>query len=358
MSASSDAPPAVHYLRPLEDPRWAEFVDRHPRSSAFHTVPWLRALYQTYGYEPLACTTSPPGTNLENGLVFCRVESWITGRRIVSLPFSDHCEPLVETAAEEHALVSALLKTFREERLRYVEVRGQRPVEVTRGFYISSPKYCFHRVDLRPDLNALFANCHKSSTQRKIQRAEREGLRYEAGRSDALFGAFWNLLVVTRRRHGVPPQPKSWFRNLIDGFGADLQIRVAFAKERPVASILTLRHKDTLIYKYGCSDAECNQLGGTHLLFWRSIQEAKREGLRVFDLGRSAYDNPGLITFKDRWGSNRSNLLYSRLSTSPPAESAEPDSDRWTSRLARRVVSSLPDRALRLAGSILYKHIG
>jgi hypothetical protein len=78
----------------------------------------------------------------------------------------------------------------------------------------------------------------------------------------------------------------------------------------------------------------------------------------VFDLGRSAYDNPGLITFKDRWGSNRSNLLYSRLSTSPPAESAEPDSDRWTSRLARRVVSSLPDRALRLAGSILYKHIG
>jgi hypothetical protein len=30
-------------------------------------------------------------------LVFCRVRSWLTGRRSISLPFSDHCEPLVES---------------------------------------------------------------------------------------------------------------------------------------------------------------------------------------------------------------------------------------------------------------------
>ena len=37
---------------------------------------------------------SPPDEPLENGFLFCRVESWLTGRRLVSLPFSDHCEPL------------------------------------------------------------------------------------------------------------------------------------------------------------------------------------------------------------------------------------------------------------------------
>ena len=106
-----------------------------------------------------------------------------------------------------------------------------------------------------------------SSTQRKILRAEKEGLIYKSGRSEELLGAFWDLFLMTRRRRLVPPQPRMWFRNLIDCFGEALQIRVAFKTRQPVASILTLRHKDTLVYKYGCSDERFHSLGGTQLLF-------------------------------------------------------------------------------------------
>jgi|SRR6266571_752828 len=35
------------------------------------------------------------------------------------------------------------------------------------------------------------------------------------GRSDALFEKFFRLHVLTRRKHGLPPQPLVWFRNLI-----------------------------------------------------------------------------------------------------------------------------------------------
>src|SRR5262249_25321288 len=148
--------------------------------------------------------------------------------------------------------------------------------------------------------------CHKDSTQRKIRRAEREGLTYEDGRSAPLLNAFFGLLLVTRRRHQLPPQPKQWFQNLIDCFGESLKIRVASKDGRPIAAILTLRHKNTLLYKYGGSCVECNNMGGMHLLLWKSIQEAKQYGLRKFDLGRSDYENTGLITFKDRWGGTRS----------------------------------------------------
>ena len=82
-------------IQPLTDPRWAELVKRHPRSSVFHTREWLEALHRTYGYEPVAMTTCSPDA-LTNAVVFCRVESRLTGRRLVSLPFSDHCELLVE----------------------------------------------------------------------------------------------------------------------------------------------------------------------------------------------------------------------------------------------------------------------
>ena len=77
---------------PVGDPRWSELVERHPAASIFHSPGWLSALRQTYGYEPFVVTTSP-GPTLENGMVVCRVKGW-TSRRLVSLPFSDHCDPL------------------------------------------------------------------------------------------------------------------------------------------------------------------------------------------------------------------------------------------------------------------------
>jgi CelD/BcsL family acetyltransferase involved in cellulose biosynthesis len=348
---------AIYQIHPLRDPRWPEFVGRHPGSSVFHTVAWLEALHRTYGYQPIAYTTSPPGSSLQDGLVLCRVASWITGRRLISLPFSDHCDPLWNNAADENVFISALEQVLHREKLRYIEIRPARPLSSTASPFRTTQSYCFHRVDLRPDLTTLFGNCHKSSTQRKIVRAERERLIYQAGRSEALLEAFWHLLLLTRRRHCIPPQPKTWFRNLIECFGDALQIRVAFKGKQPVASILTLRHKDALVFKYGCSDVRFNNLGGTQLLFWRSIQEAKAAGLQVFDLGRSECHNSGLIAFKDRWGSARSTLTYSRFSLSPLSGGFGHGGTGWADRIARGVVPFLPDRLLSMLGSALYKHI-
>src|SRR5438067_1875924 len=87
---------SVYQIDPVSDPRWSEFLQTNRGASVFHTAGWMDALRRTYGYEPVAYTTSPPCTMLDNGWVFCRVRSWLTGRRLVSLPFSDHCDPLVQ----------------------------------------------------------------------------------------------------------------------------------------------------------------------------------------------------------------------------------------------------------------------
>jgi len=353
------APTLFYRIDPLKDPRWDLFLKDQPEASVFHSSAWLEVLQRTYGYECVVYTTSSAEEKLQDGVVFCRVESWVTGKRLVSLPFSDHCAPLVKSAKDLELLLNSLEEEGHRERWRYIEIRPLELVEKVGPIRNSSMMYTLHQLDLTPDLETLFANFHKNSVQRKIRRAEREDLEYREGSSQQILDSFYQLLVITRRRHRVPPQPKSWFENLAKCFGKDLKIRLAMKNNQPIAGMLTIRYKDTLVYKYGGSDTKFNNLGGMHLLYWKSIQDAKNSGLKVFDLGRSDRGQDGLITFKNRWGANQSRLTYVRFGAAGNAEHIfDPAATSWKMRIVKQVFAHAPTRLLSAMGGILYKHVG
>jgi lipid II:glycine glycyltransferase (peptidoglycan interpeptide bridge formation enzyme) len=187
-----------------------------------------------------------------------------------------------------------------------------------------------------------------------IQRAEREDLLLETGNSSALLSEFYSLLLLTRRRHQLPPQPVAWFRNLADCFGERLSISLARKGREAIAAILTVNYRNKTIYKYGCSDAARHNLGGMQFLIWNAIRVAKEQGVEEFDMGRSELTNESLIKFKDRWAGIRSELIYYRYPWQPSADRAT----GWRRDLAGRILSSLPDSCLAATGRILYKHVG
>jgi len=348
---------AVYEVEPLKDEtRWSELLRVQPMSSVFHTRAWLEALSATYGYEVRALTTTKPGQALKNGLVFCRVKSWLTGSRTVSLPFSDHCQPLVDNAADLTVLVRALEQDVSSRSSKYCELRPVAGLggDISQEMGLAeSAVFCLHTLDLRRSEEELYRSFHKSCIQRKVERAEREGLCLQQGRSETELNMFYNLLLLTRRRHQLPPQPLTWFRNLIKSFGDGLRIQLALKDGRPIASILTLEHKNSVVYKYGCSDAEFHNLGGMPFLFWHAIRRAKERGAEVFDFGRSEIDNPGLISFKDNWRGTRSNLVYYRHPSPLPQIGKKSNAEA-----ARRTLSLMPDFCLKIAGRLLYRHVG
>jgi hypothetical protein len=140
---------------------------------------------------------------------------------------------------------------------------------------------------------------------------------------------------------------------LIATFGKSLKIRVAFKDGLPLASILTLSHKKSMVYKYGCSNAAFNNLGGTALLFWRTVQEARAHGLEQLELGRSDVDNSGLVAFKEHLGASGRLINYW---TYP--QGTEGLSNAWKTKLVRHAVSAVPDVALEMVGKFLYRHVG
>jgi CelD/BcsL family acetyltransferase involved in cellulose biosynthesis len=342
---------SVYEIDPLRDPRWIELLERDSRASIFHHPTWLQALGATYGYAPIVLTTSAPGHRMLNGVAFCRVNSWLTGCRMVSLPFSDHCDPLCESYELQEILNFAQTQ-IQLRNLRYIELR---PVtaSLSENGASASERFAFHVIDLRPSGPTIFKSFHKNSIRMMIQRAERERLVYEQGSDDQLLKKFYHLFVMTRRRHGVPPSPLRWFRNIVRYLGSRAQVRLASKGHDPVAAIFTLTFGQKMVYKYGASDPRFNKLGATPFLLWKAIEEAKGEGIAQFDLGRSDLGNQGLIRFKDHLGSIRTSLTYWKLPMS-----AQPTRSSRRFELARRFLLHAPSSIQIGIGSLFAKHMG
>jgi CelD/BcsL family acetyltransferase involved in cellulose biosynthesis len=344
-------------IDPLEDGRWAEFLERQPNASVFHSPGWLKALKVTYGYEPVVYTSSRPGEALQDGVALCVVKTWLVQPRLVSLPFSDHCEPLVSGQENLSELLALLRKGVSEKRWSSVELRPPlvRNVAANWPQFLDDQQFVLHRMDLSSSLEQLFRLLNKDSTQRKIRKAEREGLRYEEGRSKELLDKFFRLSVMTRRRKSLPPPPFAWFRNVVEQIGERAKLRVASTRDgHPAGAVLTIHYKNTMLFKYGASDAKFHHLGTMPFLIWRAIEDAKRLGATTFDFGRSDVGHKGLIHFKDHFGAAQFALTHKVF----PAVSWGTETTNWKMKAAKKVFAKLPDRVLILAGQLIYPHIG
>jgi len=341
----------IERINPLAHPAWSPFVAQHPAASIFHTAGWLQALRRTYQYEPAALAIVRPDHSISAALVYCRVDSWLTGRRLVSLPFCDHCDPLVSDEQQFAELSARLIEMGHQSKCKYVELRpSNEQIVAPRGFQ-QSEQFSLHRVDLRPGASAIFKTFHRDSIQRKIRKAEREGLTIQKGRDADLMREFYGLMLHTRRRHGLPPQPIEWFSNLAESLGEALLVRVAYKDGKAIAGILTLEHQATLTYKYGASDERFHNLGGMPFLFWDAIQDATGRGFEQMDMGRSELDNTGLSTFKERWGATATSLTYWKS----PAPRLRSHPSRYM-RLVHYACSHSPNAWLRVLGTLVYRH--
>jgi CelD/BcsL family acetyltransferase involved in cellulose biosynthesis len=270
-------------------------------------------------------------------------------RRWVSLPFTDRCAPLAARDSVRQELVRELDQARHELDVRSIEVRDH-----LEGADWSSHAGHWHELELAPDPDEVYGGFDSSRVKRKIRRAARDGLMVERGRSpEDLIDLFYGLHVDTRRRLGVPVQPRLffvllWERMLAQGLGFVLTARL---DGTPVASAVFLESNRRLTYKFSASDRRYGNVPGTHAVMWRAIQDGCGAGARVLDLGRTEAGNEGLRTFKVGWGGVEEPLTYTVLASSPP--SPKPN---VAHRLLKPVLRRSPTVVARAIGSVAYRY--
>ncbi len=172
--------------------------------------------------------------------------------------------------------------------------------EHSASFDTIQSRYIF-RLDISGKTeDELMASFHPK-TRYNIRLAARKGVTVEVRGAEAC-EEFHKLMVVTGSRDNFVTRDVSYFKRIMDAFGENARIYLAYYEGKPIAGALDVLCGDKVWYVYGASSNEYRNVMPNHLVQWEMIKWAMESGCKYYDF-RGGYpdeDNPlhGIFKFK------------------------------------------------------------
>lgn len=343
----------LEFVDPTALADWDRRMAALPEATVFHTAGWARTLMDAYRYVPRYAVWQD-GDTIRAVAPLMEVASVLTGRRGVSLPFTDYCDFLTDGCLGAGPARQVLA--------HYAADRGWRSVEVrdasggTLGCTDGARAFFVHELDLTPGEDQLLAGV-RDSTRRNIRKSRKLDVEIREENNAAGLAEFVRLNALTRRDHGLPPQPRTFFQCLLKHLiQEDMgRILLAYHGESCIAAAVFLHFNGHVVYKYGASDRKFRSLRANNLIMWEAIIRCRRAGNRTFHFGRTEPENEGLLQFKRGWGAKEGAMVYRRYDC---------EKRMWSPRgissagIHNRIFARMPLGALILLGRVLYRHMG
>ena len=341
----------VERLDPLEGVAYDDLVSAFPDSVPFHSRAWLTIIRDTYGHKPI-CFVAKDGDKVKAMVPLVEVQSWLTGRRGVMVPFADFCPPMANDAGAYERVLAEVVKYAQQRKWKYVELRGGRKLMPKAQASVS---YHAHILDLAAGSDRLFERL-EGRMRTAIRKAEREGVRVEVSNAAEAMQTYYDLHCETRKKHGVPPQPFAFFRNLhSQAISKETGIVVvARCQEAPIAAAVFVHFGRHAVYKFSASNAAFLKLCGNNVVLWEAIKWYANRGFSSIHFGRTSFGNDGLRKYKAGWGPEETTLEYFKYSI--PKQAYVVDRDRSEGGY-NRFLGRLPRPLFLLAGRVLYRHL-
>ena len=246
------------------------------------------------------------------------------GRHVVTLPFSDQCDPVVASPGDWSALSGAVQAFGLPWSVRSLDTASL----FVDDAWTATRRARWHRLDVDRATEDVWSGA-AGAFRRGVRKAGDHAVAVRPLEGTAGVGSYAALHRSLRRsKHGLLAQPTAFFKALRDNFAPlDAWYPVgAFHDDQLVAATIYLRRGDTLFYKFNASVPDALSLRPNNALIWAGVELAHELGCRTLDLGPSDDVQPGLIRFKAQTGATAHQLTVHRWT--PPGSTSEPDETR------------------------------
>lgn len=334
---------------------WDSYVNSHPQGTPFHLSNWIKIIKETYSFKPVLYVHKNEGGEITGIFPCFLIQSLFRGTRVVSLPFSDYGGSLASHPYQEKHLLDRVIEENKD-RANYIEIR--RPISGISGIVYHN-YYKRFILELLSDPQMLMRQVEKRTIQYSLKKAKKSGIEIKEENTQLGMDEFQRLNKLTRKKHGVPSQPDTYFKNLFEHMvvSGNASILLAIYENRAIAAGLFFNLGETIYYKYNASDPKyLSKTTPNHLLTWYAIEKACLNGHKFFDFGRTSPDNAGLMRYKGMWGAKSVDFPYSYYPKIGGATAKE--GDQLLYRLFTHLWQRLPETWTDFFGPMLYKYTG
>ena len=139
-----------------------------------------------------------------------------------------------------------------------------------------------------------------------IRKGIKAGLKAEVDQdTDRLYVA----MLECKRNLGTPFFGHGWLRAIKDEFGDQVEITTITHEKKTVCSVMSFRYGNEVLPYYGGGGELARDLKGNDFMYWAVMERACRDGVKIFDYGRSSVGS-GAYRFKKHWGFEPEPLAY------------------------------------------------
>lgn len=331
---------------------WQTLLDLY-ETDVFHSPGWLNSIVETYGFEINAFIVVDESDKPVAGIPYCKIDDMLDPR-IVSLPFSDFCDPLVSTKEQWEMLAEKFLEF--DVPLTFKCLHNEVPLNDERIPMAGRDKW--HCIELNTTSEALWDNIH-SSARRAIRKARKNGITVRVGETKEDLRSFFELhLRIRKFKYELVAQPPEFFENIWDNFMAKGNGALFLAEHegKVIGGIFSLVWNNRFYYKFNASDTTNVKLRPNDLMLWTAAEYGIEKGYDYLDFGLSSWDQEGLIRYKEKYATRVGQVSFIK---STPSHGWSERNNRIRSLLPQLtdlfVDPSVPNEITEKAGQVLYR---
>ncbi len=340
----------IKILNPAQVDNWNNIV-KELGGSIFHTVNWYQVLEECYDYKANYFGVFD-GEKVVGVVPIVSINSFLTGKRGVSLPFSDYCPVLLEEGLNTQAIISDIMDFGRKNGWKSIEFRG---LNCPKSKDLVSDSYYVHQINLEPPYEEILKTFNRKNRM-NIKKSAKNNIQVVQENTKEIITKFYQLNCKNKKKNGVPPAPLAFYMKIYEhiinkGLG---NIFVAKLNDEIISMGIVFHFRGQVLMKYLAQDYRYQQFRPNNALISEIIKFYAGSTWKVFCFGRTAMHNTGLHQFKKGWGTEVGTLDYHKISL----ESKTKSSYGQMHRSREKYFSKMPLWMLKMIGNVMYKHIG
>jgi FemAB-related protein (PEP-CTERM system-associated) len=329
------------------------YVMQHSDSTPFHLTAWMKAVEAGTGQKAHMLAAETAMGEIEGLVPTHAVGSPLFGKAMVSSGFAVGGGILANSQGVAERLADAVWDLAKAQKCPSVELRGG---ALPHGLWIikGNAHANFARPLTHDDEAELLAIPRKQRAE--VRKGLDNALVIETGNGERDLDWHYAVYSESVRNLGTPVFPRALMAEVLRRFGADADILTVLSGGKPVASVLSLYHKGSVMPYWGGGVFEARALRANDVMYYALMNHARRRGCVAFDFGRSKVGS-GAFNFKKNWGFEPQPLSYAvRTADGAEPRDINPNSPKYKAKIA--IWQKLPLPIANLIGPWIAKGLG